>query len=67
MDYQTIILEKRGNIAVLTLNRPERLNAINPQMTGELISALRSRQTAALLCCILLGFGTTTNYVGVNW
>jgi len=40
MDYETIILEKRGYIAVLTLNRPERLNALNPQMTGELVSAL---------------------------
>ncbi len=40
MDYQTIILEKREGIAVLTLNRPEKLNAINSQMTEELISAL---------------------------
>jgi enoyl-CoA hydratase/carnithine racemase len=40
MDFETIILEKKGNIAVLTLNRPERLNAISPQMTDELSVAL---------------------------
>ena len=30
--YETIQLESEGPIAVLTLNRPERLNAINGQM-----------------------------------
>ena len=39
MNYETITIEKKGNIAVLTLNRPERLNAISPQMTQELLSA----------------------------
>lgn len=40
MDYQTITLEKRESIAILTLNRPERLNAISPQMSEEIFSAL---------------------------
>jgi len=40
MTYQAIILEKKENIATITLNRPEKLNAITPQMTQELISAL---------------------------
>lgn len=40
MDYQTIILEKKENVAVMTLNRPERLNAISPQMVQEMVSAL---------------------------
>ena len=40
MDYQTIILDKKEGIAILTLNRPERLNAITPQMTEELVSVL---------------------------
>ncbi len=40
MDYQTIILEKKEKVAIITLNRPERLNAISPQMTQELLSAL---------------------------
>ncbi len=40
MDYQTIILDKEEHIATITLNRPERLNAITPEMTQEIISAL---------------------------
>lgn len=34
--FQTIIYETDGPIAKITLNRPEKLNAINAQMAGEL-------------------------------
>jgi len=35
-DYKTIQVETRGAVNWLTLNRPEALNSINTQMTGEL-------------------------------
>ncbi len=38
--FQTIQLQFDQSVAVLTLNRPERLNAINKQMLGELQTAL---------------------------
>ncbi len=38
--FQTIELKTDGAVAVLTLNRPGRLNAINKQMLGELQAAL---------------------------
>jgi enoyl-CoA hydratase len=34
--YQTIRLQRRGAVALLTLARPQRLNAIDKQMLGEL-------------------------------
>lgn len=37
MKYQTITLEKKGNIATITLNRPEKLNILTPQMGEELV------------------------------
>jgi enoyl-CoA hydratase/carnithine racemase len=40
MTYETILYEERGNIAVITLNRPERMNAWTYQMNAELIEAI---------------------------
>jgi enoyl-CoA hydratase/3-hydroxyacyl-CoA dehydrogenase len=38
--WETILFEKRGPIAYITLNRPDKLNAINPVMLKELSRAL---------------------------
>jgi 2-(1,2-epoxy-1,2-dihydrophenyl)acetyl-CoA isomerase len=39
MDFQTILVSKEDHIAKVTLNRPEKLNAVNDQMVTELIEA----------------------------
>ena len=40
MSYETIIYQETDNIAQITLNRPEVLNALNDQMLKELPDAV---------------------------
>jgi enoyl-CoA hydratase/carnithine racemase len=39
MNYETVILEKKDGIATVTMNRPERLNALTGAMDAELYDA----------------------------
>ena len=39
-DYRTILLERRGRLLVMTLNRPDALNAVNLDLHDELPEAL---------------------------
>jgi len=40
MAYETILAERRGPIAFIRFNRPEKLNAMNSKMKDEIIAAL---------------------------
>ncbi|MFC2024710.1 enoyl-CoA hydratase/isomerase family protein [Chloroflexota bacterium] len=40
MGYQTIIIERQGNIGILTLNRPSKNNALNTQLYKEIALGL---------------------------
>jgi 2-(1,2-epoxy-1,2-dihydrophenyl)acetyl-CoA isomerase len=56
--YEAIRYEERGRVAVITLNRPDRLNAITPQMLTELRDAFgRVQQSDAVRAVILTGEG----------
>jgi enoyl-CoA hydratase len=54
MSYETILYEKAGPVVTITLNRPQTLNAINPQMTAELHRALDEAGTDADVRAIIL-------------
>jgi enoyl-CoA hydratase len=40
MTYETILVEQRGRVTLVTLNRPKALNALNSQILGELLDAM---------------------------
>lgn len=41
MAYETVVVEREGPVALVTLNRPEKLNAMTLRMKAELVEALR--------------------------
>jgi len=53
-----IIFDVRGAVAYITLNRPEKRNAINAQMSEEVFNALREADDlTAVRCVVLQGAG----------
>ena len=54
MAYETIIVEIEDHVALITLNRPDALNALNDQVLGELAEALTDAQTNDKVRCIVL-------------
>ncbi len=58
MTNTTVLYEKSQNIAIITLNRPERLNAINKDLLKGLIEKLEmARQDKDIAAVILTGAG----------
>ena len=42
MSYDFITVEQKGRVALVTLNRPKQLNALNPELMQELGAALQA-------------------------
>jgi 2-(1,2-epoxy-1,2-dihydrophenyl)acetyl-CoA isomerase len=55
---ETVLAEVRGGVLVLTLNRPERLNAFNPEMHAALRAGFdRARDDGSVRAVLLTGAG----------
>ncbi len=56
MAYETIIVETKGAVGVITLNRPQALNALNGQLIGEVNKAIdRFERDKAVGCVVITG------------
>ena len=54
MDYENIISEHKDGICYLTINRPEKLNALNSITISELSNAIKKADKDKLVRCIIL-------------
>src|ERR1700676_3575448 len=57
MPYHTLHLEFSGEIAMITLNRPEKRNAITTEMIAELLASFREVEASSARVLILTGAG----------
>jgi enoyl-CoA hydratase len=54
MSTQTIVVERRGRVGIVRLNRPQALNALNVTLKDELLSAVEAFDADADVGCILM-------------
>lgn len=57
MTYQTLMLTQESAVATVTLNRPEKRNAISTQMIEEILAVLTEVEAAPVRVIILTGAG----------
>jgi enoyl-CoA hydratase len=54
MAYETILVETRGKVGLITLNRPKALNALNSHLLGEVNQALDGFEADPNVGCIVI-------------
>lgn len=54
MTYESILVETRGAVALITLNRPQALNALNGQIVAELNDALDAFEADRAIRCLVI-------------
>jgi methylglutaconyl-CoA hydratase len=57
LSYKTIVVAESASIRTITLNRPERRNAMTPKMQMELIAALEDAASGGCRVLVLTGAG----------
>lgn len=65
--YETITVEKRGAVAVLTINRPDKLNALNNKVHTEGVAALDElRKDDSVRVIVITGSGEKSFIAGAD-
>ncbi|MCB5426054.1 enoyl-CoA hydratase/isomerase family protein [Altererythrobacter sp. CC-YST694] len=53
-EYQTILVEQQGAVTLVTLNRPQALNALNSQLLADLVTAFAAYEADPAQRCLVL-------------
>jgi len=65
--YETILVEQRGGVTLITLNRPQALNALNSQVLEDLIQAFAAFEAdKSQGCAVLTGSGEKAFAAGAD-
>jgi enoyl-CoA hydratase len=69
-EYETLLLEENDQVAILTINRPSKLNALNARVLSELLQAFRALEAAPpdkrVRAAILTGAGEKAFVAGAD-
>lgn len=66
MGYQNIIVDRRGAVGLITLNRPEALNALNKALMDELTAAVDELEADDAVHCLVLTGSTKAFAAGAD-
>lgn len=66
-NYETILVEKRGSVATLTINRPDKLNALNSKVHMEGVAALDElKKDESVRVLVVTGAGEKSFIAGAD-
>ena len=54
MSHETIIVETKGKVGIIRLNRPQALNALNAKLNEELTAAIDAFEADDTIACVIL-------------
>ena len=67
MDFQHVLVEKKGSIGILTINRPDKLNALNTHVVQEISSAFSTLESDSdVRVVIITGAGEKAFIAGAD-
>jgi enoyl-CoA hydratase len=67
MTYETILVEQQGAVTLITINRPQALNALSPQVLDEAIKAFAAfEQDPGQRCAVVTGAGDKAFVAGAD-
>ena len=54
MAYETLLVETDGPVGIITLNRPDALNALNSKLCSEVVDQLAAWENDAGIGCVII-------------